>query len=1003
MTATERALHVRHLPIAVRTYVPPVKPRRPRRLRSGPDLTLVFDTETTIDASQRLLFGSYRVYRTDRLIEEGLIHADGDVAVREQLERYAAEHDDDRGGHLRVVSRQDFAQKLLWRIGYIDRARIVGFNLPFDLSRLAIGVRPARNGGFSLAFFESVDQAGRHWRDLWRPEIRIKAAGSKRQFMSFTAPARLDADLRVDGRPYRGRFLDLHTLAYGFTDRGLRLDRAAAEFGLTEAKSETEHLGVVTEQYIDYNRQDVRTTWALHQALAAEMDRHPIELSPEQVFSPAAVSKAYLRAAGIEAPLSRPTELTETDHGIAMAAYAGGRAEVRIRRVPVPVRYVDFTSMYPTVFSLLGLWSTVIARSFRRTEVTESARSWLALVDRDSLHDRVAWPFMAATYCRVRPDGDLLPIRAAYTSSDGLPTGAWTMGLNQLSADTDLWYALPDLVVAKLLGGRTPDVLEAVRFEPVGRLPKLRRVRLRGDLEVSPRTTNLFQVAIEARQKIRHDAEREPSEQKRLAQFLKTFGNGGAYGIFAEYHQLEPVGGQGAAVSAWGLWPISTRVRTPEEPGEFCLPAVASSVTAGARLLLALLQAEVEAAGGTYVACDTDSLLIASAGVAGVSPCPGGPEALPDGGQGLALVSWEAVDRILASLNTLNPYDRHAVPALVKIEDENYDAVTGKPVDLVALAISAKRYALYERTAEGPRFRKCLTHGLGLYRAPIPNPLGWAKTWPSWVEVIWDRMVREVEGLPLPDEPEWFDLPAVGQMTTSTPRLLHAFREYNRDLEYGEQVKPFSFLLVGHVDPTAAGGSGANRSVVPVAPFTSDPGKVLLQPWFDKLDGSPIAVTTKPNGAPGKVRLRTYRDVYVDYRFHTESKSGDPSGGPGRRTSVGLLPRLHVAAAGAPRHIGKESNQLDDVEEGAVVDPEDVYVEYRDERQEWEASLPALRRLRDERGWRALAEVSGLSERAVRYALNGGKVPRPEARRRLAALTAAPATTPGPDAKARAR
>jgi hypothetical protein len=50
--------------------------------------------------------------------------------------------------------------------------------------------------------------------------------------------------------------------------------------------------------------------------------------------------------------------------------------------------------------------------------------------------------------------------------------------------------------------------------------------------------------------------------------------------------------------------------------------------------------------------------------------------------------------------------------------------------------------------------------------------------------------------------------------------------------------------------------------------------------------------------------------------------------------------------------------------------------------------LPALLRVRDEKGWRSLAEASGLSERALRYALNGGKMPHREARTRLLRLVA---------------
>ena len=66
-----------------------------------------------------------------------------------------------------------------------------------------------------------------------------------------------------------------------------------------------------------------------------------------------------------------------------------------------------------------------------------------------------------------------------------------------------------------------------------------------------------------------------------------------------------------------------------------------------------------------------------------------------------------------------------------------------------------------------------------------------------------------------------------------------------------------------------------------------------------------------------------------------------------------------------------------------MTDPDEAYVGYRDERREWEAALPALRRPRAVRWWLALAEASGLSERALRHALNVGRLPYREARRRL--------------------
>ncbi len=587
---------------------------------------LVLDTETTTDPSQRLLFGSYRVLRarTGKLIEEGLFYAhdlpSGDLAT---LERYVAEHADDDGGQLRLLSRAEFVEEVLWRVGHQARARIVGFNLPFDLSRLAVHVAPARGmgGGFSLRLWEWRDPAGRRLLDRWRPTIRVKTIDARRQLISFGTPGSLDPEHRV-GRGYRGRFLDLRALAYALTDRGHSLASAARAFGVERGKDRVERHGVVSEAYIDYNRQDVRLTFELHQALMAEWARHPVELDPERAFSPAAVGKAYLRAMGVRPPMDRPNHVPDEVLGRSMAAYYGGRAECRVRRVPLPVRYVDFTSMYPSVFGLEGLWRWVVCDHFEVEDATGDARAYLASATREGLHDPAAWPPLAGVVCRVRPAGELLPVRARYGADPdgGAGNPAWTIGLNRLHAPVELWYTLADLVAAKLLGGRAPVVLEAVRVVPVGTAERLRPVRLRGAVRVDPRRDDLFRRVIEERQRIKRDPSIPAHERDRLEHFLKVFANAASYGVFAEVRQLDRPG----EVTGFGLWPFTARLAAPEEPGEFSFPPLAATVTGGGRLLLALLEADVEAAGGSYVACDTDSLLI-------VASPTGGPIAMPHG------------------------------------------------------------------------------------------------------------------------------------------------------------------------------------------------------------------------------------------------------------------------------------------------------------------------------------------------------------------------------------
>lgn len=978
---TENQLTVVRGPLAVRAHVPPRQVRAPRRRQEQPDLVLVLDFETLTDSSQALTFGSYRVYRSSgRLVQEGLVHAD-DLPAKHLavLKRYVQAHADDRGGRLRLLSRTPFLAQVLWPIGYEARALIVGYNLPFDLSRLAWDWQPAREGGLTLKLWQSVAADGTVYDHLWRPGVRIRALDPRRQFIEFTGPAKIDADNLVDGRTYyRGRFLDLHTLAYALTDRNLTLDEAAAAFGLTARKHAVERHGVVSEAYVDYNRQDVRLTWHLYQALSQEWERHPIDLDPEQAFSPAGVAKGYLRTTGITSPATRATTVTPEVLGYFMAAYLGGRSEERIRRLPLPIRYVDFSSMYASVFALLDLHAWLIAESFEVLDATAESRAVLAKANPGTLYDRKLWRRLAVVVCRVRPTGNLLPARSLWDSDpeDPASAGAWTIGLNQVTSHQDLWYALPDLIVDKLHGGRI-EILEAIAIRPVGRLPGLQPVELRGELGVDPRFEDLFRAATEQRARLKLARGSDD-----LRQFLKTFANAGAYGIFAEYRALVR-SAQPTAVTVFGLTQLDANVYRPEEPGEFCYEPLATSITAAARLLLALLEAEVTGRGGAYIACDTDSLLIVAGGKGELLPCAGGGQRLPDGRPAVMVLSEDEVDTIIAKLNRLNPYSPGTVESLLKLEDENF-APDGSRRPLRAVAISPKRYALYELTAAGPTFAKVSSHGLGLYVRPCADSPGWDRPWPWWIQEVWRRIVLELEGLPLPLEPEWFSAPAISRLPITQPADLAPFAQLNAGLPFAAQVKPFNFLTIGHDDPLAPLPQGLQRErLTLVAPYVQTADEALKLAWRNRFDGQAVEVTTQPGGRPDAVRLRTISDVVRDYRLHPDPKSGDPDGGRGHRGSRGLLPRLHLDVTEV-RHIGKESNRLDEVEDGSIRDAGEVYTEYRDPRREWEAAVPRLRAI----GVRDLARQTGMSERTLRSRLNSGRVPHPKDRRRLMAIAA---------------
>ncbi len=69
-------------------------------------------------------------------------------------------------------------------------------------------------------------------------------------------------------------------------------------------------------------------------------------------------------------------------------------------------------------------------------------------------------------------------------------------------------------------------------------------------------------------------------------------------------------------------------------------------------------------------------------------------------------------------------------------------------------------------------------------------------------------------------EPEWFDQPAIGQLTIGSFHELASFDTYNRNKSYPQQVRPFGFLTIAH--PTASEiGLGSPRSLV--APYEPNP------------------------------------------------------------------------------------------------------------------------------------------------------------------------------------
>jgi hypothetical protein len=826
------------LPIAIRVYPLTAKDaddrsKRPRKRWRLPGEMVVFDTETRTDPTQRLTFGGYRAIIDGECVEEGLLYAD-DLSREEvkTLRRYLVRNklNNVKGDQreLRLLTLREFLNEL-FEDAYRARCLLVAFNHPFDLSRIAFDYASARRryaGGFSLGLWTYITKSGLVRRHPYRPRVAIKHIDSKRALIGFTGRQEPDAeDLIPEGSPtgkpeedyiFRGHFLDLRTLAFALTDRGHSLESACEAFQVEHPKKPTREHGKVTKKYIDYNRRDVLATTELAFKTLEEYGKHNISTQVTKAFSPASIGKGYLRDMGISPVLRRQRNFPKKYLGYAQSAFYGGRTSAHIRKVPVPVVYTDFLSMYPTVNSLMELWKFVTARKI--AVVKNCVSQIIRLLKRlqpDDLFDRTIWKQFPA-FVRIIPDQDILPSRSKFNPE----TNDWQVSVNYLSAGSKkradaIWFSLPDVIVSKILTGKVPKIVDAFGIVPEGVLPGLQSVKLRSTIGIDPRKQDFFKIAIEQRKLLDSRADLDRIEKKRLDKALKVLANAASYGIYAEMHREESDKKVDIFCQGIDPRPYPCKVAHPETPGEYCFPPFASLITGAARLMLALLEHSIKEFGGTYAMEDTDSMAIVATEKGGIIPCPAGPLVTHDGKTGIKALSWEEVKEIRNRFKALSPYDRQAIRgSVLKIEEDNYVPGTDKQRQLFCIAISAKRYALFLKDSKGHPFLlrkqkisingekkdfgddRWSEHGLG----HLLNPTDPESEDRDWIAQVWLNIVRRSLGLET--KPLAFqNRPAIGRISVSSPMMMKPFESLNRKREYADQIKPFNFLISCHIKP----------------------------------------------------------------------------------------------------------------------------------------------------------------------------------------------------------
>ncbi len=939
---------------AIRAWVEPDRPRG-RHKRDPPwrpqrygDRVLVFDTETTTDHSQRLLFGFFRIYARDKLAMEGIIAAEKlDQDAMLAINEYAARN------RLPVLSREEFIEKMFFPEVYDLGTLCVGYNhLLFDLPRLALDAGCGRGKNrrrFRLKLSRRI-----HVHDL-----HIEAASGHATFAAFVPKRKLH---KWERPFFKGRFLDLSTLVRALTGTPRTLKSACEAFGTHTHKMGIEEYGRVNRRTLTYGRQDVRATWALFRKVREEYARHPFATfenernKPQdsaymgELYSSASMTKAYFRKLGFQPLLQRQPEFGRHFLGYGMAAYFGGRSEVRVRKRDVPVAVVDFTSMYPTLFILQDLQSLASGDLIVEAMPVREAEHLVAMLTPERLYDPHVWPLLNCLV-RVGPNGAVLPTRfippEALSGVRRKRSKDFTIAVTPLHASETRWYTLADVVAAGLLGDIKPKFVEALRIGAKGAASP-QTVAFRGEVPLSNREP-ILRTLVEERQRLKSSG-----GESHLANGLKITANS-AYGIFAEVnvtpHNLEkPPRGHVYSEISFECANIHD-----ERPGAFSNAILASLITGGARLMLALLEYEVTVAGGTFAFCDTDSLaIVCGTGCPSDFPC----------------LTHAQVDAIRHKFNALNPY--RTVDDLLKFEH-------GDIPDLRCWAISAKRYALF-RWRPGHRLEvvKASESGLGAIIGRTSKETTTRLARRVWLAIL----VKELKGVNASQRRRAktitdFSVPLRRKFPISQPSILQRLKTYNERRSYEQQVKPGGFVQT--VTPALVTGSG---DVLPIAPFEQDLGKSKRLVWIDfKRPTEALHLDWSAGGYADMVPVMRMDEYIEQYGNHAETKAADANGYPADRKTTGVLRRLTLRSIRLSR-IGKEIDRLEQDEASSLEGRKTI--EFEPPRGDVKADIAYLATFPQE----STAHDIGISERRWRDIAKGIAKPRRATAERIALLAA---------------
>jgi len=474
-----------------------------------------------------------------------------------------------------VLSRKEFVETVFFPYVQKARAKCIGFELPYIISRLAINVTESRRhpNGFSFTLSERVKF----------PNIVIKSIDSKSQFIEFNKTFR--KKIKENIPYYRGCFIDCKTLGFVLTNNSYTLDSAISEFDVP---------------IIGKSVNNVLAVYSLYNQLMKRYKIFCLDKLENKLFSPASIGVSYLEKIGVKPFLKQNPDFSKETLGKVMSTYFGARVEARKINIPTLTTILDFASMYPTLFVLFEMYSLLIAEKILFHDATKTTQEFLDKITISEINKPETWKNML-TICKIVPDNDILPVRSNYSKN------ILNVGLNHLKSNdsTALWYTLPDLIASKLLTGKTPKIIEAITFFPQDVQSGLRDVEILPDV-ILKKGEDLFKKLIEARFEIKK--QKQTKELDQIQKILKIIANSTCYGKFIQIDTRNTI--LEKQVTVYGLDTFDAETYKLENPAKFFHPIISVFLTAGSRLILAAAEYLLDKNKGYMMYCDTDSVFV---------------------------------------------------------------------------------------------------------------------------------------------------------------------------------------------------------------------------------------------------------------------------------------------------------------------------------------------------------------------------------------------------------